>query len=240
MTDGYNRSACLSNGDWFVYRALTRHDRAALESEFRNLPALIAEKWERQIVERQIVVSHWDCAVADFEDDLYRELATLVLGYDTDEQEIADETNLANGVYLRTRWPWLFNTPCSACRKWLYDPVAGKLFQNNVDGEMQPLPRPDGYPLLCEGGTCPKGHWSNPVELSEKNKLALQYCETFAASSDDAVASRNRRVIQNAVDRAREDVEVDGRAEGGGHASDQSRRHGRGRRRGGATATAGA
>ena len=234
MTDGYNRSACLSNGDWFVYRPLNRHDRQALESELGQLPELIAEKWERQIVERQIVVSHWECAVTDFSDDLYRELATLVLGYGNDEQEIADEQNLADGVYLRSRYPWLANTSCASCRAWLYDPVAGKLFENNIDGEMQPLPRPEGYPLLCEGGVCPKGHWSNPVELSAKNKLALQYYET-SAGADDPIVQRNRRVIEDAVSRARADCESDGRAEGRGAAADQSRRHGLRRAGGGST-----
>lgn len=236
--DGYLRIARF-NGDQFVYRPLLRHERNGLETLFRDLSPLLAEKLERRLVEERIVAAEWDCAVADMDDEMYRELATLVLGYGNDEQEIADEQNLDAAVYLRERYPWLFNTPCSACRKWLYDPVAGRLFQNNVDGEMEPIPRPEGYPLLCEGGTCPKGHWSNPVELSEKNRLALQHYET-SSGVDDPIVQRNRKLIEDAQRRARADAEADGRAKGGGHASDQPRRHGLGRRRSGATATAGA
>lgn len=226
ILDGYNRTARLSSGDWFVYRALGRHDRQRLEHELKDLPDLLAEKLERQIVEGQIVVADWECSVRDMDDETYCTVATLVLGYGNDEQEIADETNLADAVFLRERYPWLANTSCASCRKWLYDPVAGKLFQNrNEDGEMQPLPRPEGYPLLCEGGACPKGHWSRPVELSETNKLALQYYET-TAGGDDPIVGRNRKVIEDAKCRARADEEVAGRAKGRSAVADQPRRHG--------------
>lgn len=238
MTDGYNRSGALSNGDWFVCRPLNRFERQALERELGGLPELLAEKWERQIVEQRIVVAQWDCAVADMDDTTYRELATLVIGYGSDEREVADESNLAEFVYLRERWPWLATTSCASCRKYLYDPVDGKLFENNMDGEMQPLLRPEGYPILCENGVCPKGHWKSPVELSEKNRLALQYCET-TTGGDDPIVQRNRRVIEDAVDRARADAEADGRAKGRSPAPHQPRRHGLGRGRTGAGGRAG-
>jgi hypothetical protein len=222
--DGHNRVGSV-NGDAFVYRSLLRQDRRCLEALFSDLSPLLAEKLERQIVEAQIVVADWDCSVRDMDDETYRTVAELVLGYGNDEQEIADETNLAQFVELRERYPWLANTSCASCRKWLYDPVAGKLFQNNVDGEMQPIPRPDGYPLLCEGGSCPKGHWSRPVELSEKNKLALQHYET-TAGGDDPIVGRTRKVIEDAKCRARADAEADGRAKGRSAVADQPRRHG--------------
>lgn len=225
ICDGYNRIGAV-NGDRFVYRPLTRFDRRRLECELKNLPELLAEKWERQIVERQIVVAEWDCSVHDMDDDTYRTVATLVLGYDNDAEEIADEENIAAFVYLRERWPWLATTSCGSCRAWLYDPVAGHLYRNNVDGEMEPIRRPPGYPILCEGGWCPKGHWSKPVELSEKNQLALQYHETASAATDDPIVSRTRKVIEDAIGSARADSQTDGRAEGRSRPADQPGRHG--------------
>jgi hypothetical protein len=223
--DGYSRIGCV-NGDQFLYRPLLRQERQYLEALFRDCTDLLAETIEKQIVEERILAAEFGCSIADFDDETYRTVATQVLGYGNDEQEIADETNLADAVYLRERSPWLAKTSCASCRKWLYDPVAGKLFQNNVDGEMQPIPRPEGYPLLCEGGTCPKGHWSKPVELSPKNQLALQHYETTAGGADDPIVGRTRKVIEDAKRRARADAEADGRAKGRSAVADQPRRHG--------------
>lgn len=165
------------NGDQFIYRPLRKGERERLYAEMRGMPERIAERWEREVVENRIVVAEWDCSIRDMDDETYRNVATCVLGLDNEQQEQSDEANLTECVRLWESHPWLRNTSCESCRKWLYDPLTGHLHRNNYDGELEPVPRPAGWPLPCDAGLCPKGHWKNPVEMSEKNRLALQCYE---------------------------------------------------------------
>lgn len=206
--DGHNVASEV-DGDQFIYRPLRRGERERLWTEMSNMPTRIADRWEREIVESRIVVSEWACSIHELEDWKYRDIATLVLGVDNNEQEQADETNLADCVRLYEQYPWLRDVSCESCKAWMYDPLKGHVYQNNVTGELEAVQRPQGWPVPCESGACPKGHWTNPLELSPKNRLALQHYEETAG---DGITGRTRRVIEDAKRSARANGQTDGGA----------------------------
>ena len=201
--DGFNECAEV-NGEMFVYRPFTRHDRKAIAQQLLALPGRMAEKLERQLVASRIVCSEWGCLVKDLSDDLYREVLEITFGVGRDEQEVQDETNLADGVYLEVRYPWLAKTSCKSCKHWWWNPLTGELARQEGD----PLRRPEDQQLMCEVGRCPKGHWQNPIELSPKNRLAYEHWKTCSALPDDPIVNRNARIIQESTDRARADADA--------------------------------
>lgn len=196
IRDGYQEIGTLSTGDRFVYRPYLQADRVAIRNLLDGIPELLANELLASLIEKQIIASEWETDIRDWPDDLCNELTRIVLGIGRDEQEVADEKNLHDGLVLRTRYPWLAKVSCEQCRHWWYSPLNGRTAKR----EGQALKRIPGTPLLCEGGDCPKGHWSDPVQLSERNELAVRWCETYPAT-DDPIDARNRRVIRDATAR---------------------------------------
>ncbi len=100
---------------------------------------------------------------------------------------------------------------CRHCRLWQYDDEKGTVKQR--DGQ----DRPRFGPCLCEVPTkdgkslCPKGHWTEPVELSRRNIRAYNHyleCKATGNFPDDPIVGRNAgiiRAIEDAIERSKRD-----------------------------------
>ena len=207
----------MSNGDGLLFRPYTRDDRASIRALLSSVPELLGNKLLADLIERQIVAAEWETDIRDWPDDLCNELMEIVLGVGRDELEVADEKNLHDGLVLRSRYPWLSKVSCEQCRYWWYSPTNGRTAKRNG----KPLKRIPGTPLLCDEGGCPKGHWSDPVQLSERNELAVRWCETYPAT-DDPIDARNRRVMRAVLDESSREA-TDGGAGRGSRAAPQHR-----------------
>lgn len=115
-------------------------------------------------------------------------------------QERNDVDNLRRGIVLVAKYPHLLHVTCQQCRYWHYDPIDGDL----ATREGEPLRRIPGSVLMCETRDgCPRGHWSKPVELSEKNRLAWEHYKLCRATNHwpaDAIVQRNAAIITKALE----------------------------------------
>lgn len=211
ILDGGTILCSLSNGDRFLCRPFRKADRAAIKQTLEGVPEILGQQLIADLVESRIVKSEFETDIREWPDELCDELMRITFGVGRDEQEVADEANLRAGTVLATRTPWLAKVSCEQCGHYWYDPLVGRTAKR--DGV--PLRRIPGTPLACDSGRCPKGHWSNPVQFTERNALAFQWCSTRPPSSDP-VDARNREVINDAVQSAKGSQRTDGAAGGRG------------------------
>lgn len=88
------------------------------------------------------------------------------------EQEDVD--NLIYGTRLFATNPRLATRSCELCKRWLFDEDTGLVAKSG--GKY--LARRKNTPTLCDSGSqekCPKGHHSDPREMSPKNNQALNH-----------------------------------------------------------------
>lgn len=86
--------------------------------------------------------------------------------------EQTDLRNLITGAKLRMSHPKLADLSCNTCRKWWIDADTYEICRIGGD----PLSRPAHAELMCDTETgCPKGHWSDPLSLSDKNTKTWNY-----------------------------------------------------------------
>lgn len=222
IPDGYNYHA-LIDGYTFVYRRMPRADAVALNAELRGvLTDELRASATYSVLSKQVVAAEPDVDVSDLPLPVFSALLEVVFGVGAYQQEQADEKNLHDGVYLATRWPWLVKTTCEQCRHWWYDPLTGR----TARPDKEPIRRPQGIQTLCECGVCPKGHYDNPVQLSERNAAAVRFHETCEATGTfphDLRVRRNGHIIAAARHAARSDEESDGAATGRGGNGSQHR-----------------
>lgn len=76
-----------------------------------------------------------------------------------------------------------------------------------------PVLRNPKQKLMCErldsegNSKCPKGHFSSPIELSQKNVEAYHHyltCVAVGSFPDDEIVRRNARIIRQIVDQQKE------------------------------------
>jgi hypothetical protein len=97
-------------------------------------------------------------------------LFDLMMNADTEDYDLK---NLKSGVELFLQHPMLGLRSCQLCRKYWYDEDSYTVV---TDHDGRPKTRPEHAPVACETGTgCLKGHHSDPIELSEKNKQAWRH-----------------------------------------------------------------
>lgn len=105
--------------------------------------------------------------------------------------------NLRSGVRLFIKNPKLAARSCESCREFWYD-ENGDI--PTVDGN--PAKRIPESPVSCDTPAgCPAGHYLNQLRLTPDNRLAYihyQRCEATGNFPDDAIVSRNARIIQSA------------------------------------------
>lgn len=209
IPDGYTEEHSI-DGVAILLRPFTRWDRRALGEYLLGMTDVMLHRAERRLVLSRVV----DCD-GDIEDLDSVRLWELAMGIHNTEREIADETNLSDGVFIAIRYPWLARTTCDQCRKFLWNPLTGVLHRN-AGGP--PLEREGDPP--CEpaaASPCPKGHWGNPVQLSAKNQKAWRFhqaCEASGVFPDDPIVRRNERVIRDVFRRAEQNPAADAGAGG--------------------------
>ena len=98
-----------------------------------------------------------------------QELFTQLLEYPHEQQDL---DNLLQGVRLYLTQPLLAVRTCDTCREWWFDEETGLVSKRA--GEC--LPRPSHAPTACDTDRgCPKGHYSNPQGMSDKNQRAFNH-----------------------------------------------------------------
>lgn len=121
---------------------------------------------------------------------------------------------------LLTFHPVVASRPCEFCRQYQHkDEVpVGELRWTfgavRTDRSGEPIPRHKGQKTPCEidKNACPKGHWSNPVQLTDQNWRALVHyreCKAVGVFPDDAIVRRNAAIIrseEDAYDRAQQEI----------------------------------
>ena len=114
--------------------------------------------------------------------------------------------------------PEIATRPCDSCRKYFYrDDGTIDTAKDWVDGqevEVKKLrPDPDGVPCNTDAG-CPKGHYSEPTELSENLLECYDHyleCRAVGQFPDDPLVRRSAAIIhqvEKSCERARRLEEI--------------------------------
>ena len=98
---------------------------------------------------------------------------------------------------------------CDDCLMHVYCEKTGK--RSEFHGE--PIKRGKLKPPCEHGdGKCPKGHHSNPVELSSRNLTAYFHyktCQAVGSFPDDEIVRRNARIIRSIEDSVSREQSMD-------------------------------
>lgn len=164
-------------------------------------------RWRRAWIEDRIAANDWNAVDRflwrDIEPDEQQRDAILevALKY-PDTEEAEDEENLKRFLQLIKDEPLLAQRSCDVCRRYWFDEEIRKA----VSRGGKPLPRPQHSPVSCETSAgCPKGHYDNPVSLSDRNTQTLWYYEQFRVVGcpdiGDDIVRRNWNLIYDTVGR---------------------------------------
>jgi hypothetical protein len=118
-------------------------------------------------------------------------LAEALVTWPTEEAELL---NLRQSVALLLKTPLLGLRSCEMCKRWWFDPDTNKIVRVGTAD----LLRPPHAPVPCDTDAgCLKGHWSNPLEMSPKNRKAwnhwLEWKYVGCPDPHDAILRRNWR-----------------------------------------------
>lgn len=109
---------------------------------------------------------------------------------------------------LLLRFPKIASRDCRDCLLHVYDETTGK--RNEFRGE--PIKRnPRRGPPCTTEAKCPKGHHSDPIQLSEWNEQAYQHyrtCKAVGDFPDDEIVRRNARIIRTIEDSVQKDEQA--------------------------------
>jgi hypothetical protein len=119
-------------------------------------------------------------------------------------------------VALELFHPEISQRSCEDCRKYVFDDsadrdgrwtfkAAPKTFKRTGD---KPIERAAGERTPCEKqlGACPKGHWTKPLMMSRKNRMAwIAYKRWKAVGNfpDDPIVARNAAIIADLEEQRR-------------------------------------
>lgn len=129
------------------------------------------------------------------------EIVARALKY-ADRQEGEDEENLRAVLAIIKKEPLLAQRPCRTCLKYWFDEDVKKAVSRNG----KPLLRPDHAPVACDTSAgCLKGHYEDPVVLSERNRQTMWYYNQFRVVGcpdlEDDIVRRNWNLIYDTVGR---------------------------------------
>lgn len=108
------------------------------------------------------------------------------------------------GVVLELLHPLIAARSCDDCRKYLYDdgPEGNHLPVCRIEGQPEPRGR---APVPCDvdrQNGCPKGHYSTPRSLNDRNRQAYDHHKMLRAARrplpDDPIVLRNAALIEDA------------------------------------------
>jgi hypothetical protein len=214
IDDGYN----IPTKSGFIIRPVTREQLDELQKIVADFPLERRAEAYYTLAKRSLVMGR----IGEADEDAVHEILTA---YDRKTQT-ADEQNLRDGVKLAIMYPHLANVSCDQCRKYSYSPFTGKTTMD--PDSLQPLLRDTkNEPLACVvherwlcGGSlpvgvappaCPKGHWQDEKELSERNVKAYQHWKNAMAygnAPNDQTFLRNAAIIEKAGAVASRDKEM--------------------------------
>lgn len=212
IPDGYNRHAQFKDGEnvWnFIYRPTPRNEVLTLTQIVESLEDGTAVAFVCNWLQKHIVATDWRASLRllhERHDEQFERLMLTVMGLvpDVSGQRWWDIEsnwlrNLEQGIKLERTNKKLASRSCDDCRRWLYN-AAGELVIRNSTGE--PELREGSVPCETVNVGCPKGHWSDPLSLSEENKAALTHyleCKATGQFPDDPIVRKVARVCEKAL-----------------------------------------
>ena len=170
-------------------------------------PMLWADKQEWKLLGLEEQRSDIECHIygdGDYEQYMV-EAVQVILGY-TSREESQDFQDLSNSIELQILNPGLSTIDCRTCRRYCMDHENGTLYIG-PSGHPTPLPRNAKVPCETQIG-CPKGHWSEPVGLSNERwartwRHYWKYHNSCTPDLDEIV-TRNRLLINWTVNYGRD------------------------------------
>lgn len=140
-----------------------------LSNQVADQIKLLIEKEEWEEVDAMLWQPPWFLGDASgLPDSVRNQLLTLMIGFDVD----ASQKNLTEGLVIKLTRPLLDKRSCDLCKQFLFDADTDYL---STRGD-EPIPREPHFALACDTHEgCLKGHHSNPVKLTERNKKAWQH-----------------------------------------------------------------
>lgn len=216
IPDGYTRLVKLrSQGRVMV--ALSRPlplRQARLHLQLlRQLPKALSRRRLNKLLRQQAILEPRD---SDSFDDFLRgmevsELQVAARSLLFSPTAVEDARNLLAGVSLEVRHPHLAKVTCDQCRDWWFDPIEGTTVKDQDGNAARRESRDD---VLCNTLTgCPRGHFTNPVSLSDKNRQAwrhFQECDAVGRFPDDPMVAFNASVIRDVLEREDRRARTDG------------------------------
>lgn len=192
ITDGYTETGVF--GDTVLeYRPMLHAERVAV---LRRASLMTSEEERSRAIWQNLM---WRVVFASpprHEWAASLDIIKAMMGIGKTLQEREDADNLYEGAKLYFQHPRLMNVSCDDCRKWEFYPMTG-LYQMSRTGNR--VERDPDDKVLCDTTIgCPKGHYTAPKMLSEKNKRALRFdleCRAVSHWPNDQIVSRNARVI---------------------------------------------
>jgi hypothetical protein len=115
-------------------------------------------------------------------------------------------------VEVRLFHPQIARRPCEACKLYVYDDKCDgetwtfapgpTTFQRTGNKPVSRGPK-EKPPCDHDPKACPKGHHTNPIELSEQNQQALDHyheCRAVSQFPDDSIVRQNAAIIRGLED----------------------------------------
>lgn len=175
----------------FLLRPLTWSEKVHLRELIEARRVQIAEQF---LLRRGRVNDLNGEPVEIVDPDLQQEVSEILIGWQT---EAGDMKNLRQSALLMMKHPLLGIRSCQLCKTWWFDEDTRKIV--NIGGVN--ARRPAHAAVACDTDAgCLKGHWSNPVELSDKNKKAwehwLEWRSVGCPRPYDAIMRRNWKWLE--------------------------------------------
>lgn len=123
-----------------------------------------------------------------------QQIGEMLVSWPTEKQDLQ---NLKQAGSMMLRNPRLGLRSCELCKQWWFDEDTGLVVKIGP----QNLRRPAHAPLACDTiRGCPKGHWSKPIELSDRNRKAFEHWvanrDSGCPAPHDAILKRNWRWLE--------------------------------------------
>lgn len=116
-------------------------------------------------------------------------------------------------MILRADHPEVADRVCEVCILYMHNEKTGEILMkegrdaNGNEVKMKIERKGTKPPCEIKGKGCPKGHWSNPIELSRRNEQAYLFhkeCQSVGRWPDDDIVRMNGRIIDESESAAKQ------------------------------------
>lgn len=184
IEDGY--SILVDNKYWI--RPLTDRERRTLQG------LLIQDTWEAEQYLMRGRVTTLSGRKIDVPEEEEERIGILLCTWPDEHKDL---DNLKQAARMAFQYPLLSLRSCQVCKAWWFDEDTGKVVRIGD----QNLRRPAHSTVACDTTAgCLKGHYTNPIEFSDKNRRAfnhwLEWRHVGFPEPQDAIVRRNWKWLE--------------------------------------------